>query len=49
VSPVVSSLAFDKIYEVSSQRFQKDFGADEKFDPKVMRRCLVLQKHFTCG
>ena len=30
-------LKFDKIYEVYSQRFQKeDFGEDEKFDPKVL-------------
>ncbi|HEU4406239.1 MAG TPA: type I restriction-modification enzyme R subunit C-terminal domain-containing protein [Polyangiaceae bacterium] len=28
---------FDKIYEVYSSRFQtEDFGADEKFDPKVL-------------
>jgi type I restriction enzyme R subunit len=30
-------LKFDKIYEVYSQRFQReDFGEDEKFDPKVL-------------
>jgi type I restriction enzyme R subunit len=30
-------LKFDKIYEVYSQRFQKeDFGEDERFDPKVL-------------
>ena len=30
-------LKFDKIYEVYSQRFQKeDFGEDEKFDPKAL-------------
>jgi type I restriction enzyme R subunit len=30
---------FDKIYEVYSQRFQKeDFDANEKFDPKVLPR-----------
>ena len=30
-------LKFDKIYEVYSQRFQKeDFAEDEKFDPKVL-------------
>lgn len=31
------SLKFDKIYEVYSQRFQReDFGEDERFDPKVL-------------
>ena len=30
-------LKFDQIYEVYSQRFQKeDFGAEEKFDPKLL-------------
>lgn len=30
-------LKFDKVFEVYSQRFQKeDFGEEEKFDPKVM-------------
>lgn len=30
-------LKFDKIYEVYSQRFQKeDFGEEDKFDPKVL-------------
>lgn len=30
-------LKFDKIYEVYSQRFQReDFGEDEKFDPKAL-------------
>jgi type I restriction enzyme R subunit len=30
-------LKFDKIYEVYSQRFQReDFGEDEKFDPKTL-------------
>lgn len=30
-------LKFDRIYEVYSQRFQKeDFGEEEKFDPKVL-------------
>ena len=32
-------LKFDKIYEVYSQRFQReDLGEDEKFDPKVLPR-----------
>src|SRR6266540_424056 len=32
-------LKFDKIYEVYSQRFQReDFDEDEKFDPKVLPR-----------
>jgi type I restriction enzyme R subunit len=32
-----AGLKFDKIYEVYSQRFQKeDFGEEEKFDPKVL-------------
>lgn len=31
------NLKFDKVYEVYSQRFQKDdFDEDEKFDPKVL-------------
>lgn len=31
------SKKFDKLYEVYSQRFQReDFGEDEKFDPKVL-------------
>src|SRR6202011_3193802 len=30
-------LKFDKVYEMYSQRFQKeDFGEEEKFDPKVL-------------
>ena len=34
-------LKFDKIYEVYSQRFQReDFGEDEKFDPKVLPKSL---------
>ena len=34
-------LKFDKVYEVYSQRFQKeDFGEEEKFDPKVLL-CLA--------
>lgn len=37
-------LKFDRIYEVYSQRFQKeDFGEDEKFDPKVLPKSY-LQK-----
>src|ERR1035441_1309551 len=32
-----AGLKFDKIYEVYSQRFQReDFGEEEKFDPKVL-------------
>ncbi len=35
-------LKFDKIYEVYSQRFQKeDFGDEEKFDPKVMPKSYL--------
>ena len=37
-------LKFNQIYEVYSQRFQKeDFGEDEKFDPKVLPKSY-LQK-----
>jgi len=37
-------LKFDKIYEVYSQRFQReDFGEDEKFDPKVLPSSYLLQ------
>jgi len=36
-------LKFDKVYEVYSQRFQKeDFGEDEKFDPKVLPSSYLL-------
>lgn len=36
-------LKFDKIYEVYSQRFQKeDFGEEEKFDPKVLPSSHLL-------
>jgi type I restriction enzyme R subunit len=36
-------LKFDKIYEVYSQRFQKeDFGEEEKFDPKVLPSSYLL-------
>ena len=35
-------LKFDKIYEVYSQRFQKeDFGEEEKFDPKVLPKSYL--------
>lgn len=35
-------LKFDKIYEVYSQRFQReDFGDEEKFDPKVMPKTYL--------
>jgi type I restriction enzyme R subunit len=35
-------LKFDKIYEMYSQRFQKeDFGEDEKFDPKVLPKSYL--------
>jgi type I restriction enzyme R subunit len=35
-------LKFDHIYEVYSQRFQKeDFGEDEKFDPKVLPKSYL--------
>jgi type I restriction enzyme, R subunit len=35
-------LKFDKIYEVYSQRFQReDFGDDEKFDPKVLPKSYL--------
>ncbi|MDA2923311.1 DEAD/DEAH box helicase family protein [Acidobacteria bacterium AH-259-L09] len=35
-------LKFDKIYEVYSQRFQKeDFGEEDKFDPKVLRQSYL--------
>lgn len=35
-------LKFDKIYEVYSQRFQKeDFGEEEKFDPKVLPKAYL--------
>lgn len=36
-------LKFDKIYEVFSQRFQReDFDEDEKFDPKVLPSSYLL-------
>lgn len=36
-------LKFDKIYEVYSQRFQReDFDEDEKFDPKVLPSSYLL-------
>ena len=36
-------LKFDKIYEVYSQKFQKeDFGEEEKFDPKVLPASYLL-------
>lgn len=36
-------LKFDKIYEVYSQRFQReDFGDDEPFDPKVLPQAHLL-------
>lgn len=35
-------LKFDKIYEVYSQRFQReDFGEEEKFDPKVLPKSYL--------
>lgn len=35
-------LKFDKVYEVYSQRFQKeDFGDEEKFDPKVLPKSYL--------
>ena len=35
-------LKFDKVYEMYSQRFQKeDFGEEEKFDPKVLPRSYL--------
>ncbi len=35
-------LKFDKVYEVYSQRFQKeDFGEEEKFDPKVLPKSYL--------
>jgi type I restriction enzyme R subunit len=38
-----SGLKFDKIYEVYSQRFQReDLGEDSKFDPKVLPRSYLL-------
>lgn len=37
-------LKFDKIYEVYSQRFQReDFGEDEKFDPKVLPKPYLVE------
>jgi type I restriction enzyme, R subunit len=37
-------LKFDKIYEVYSQRFQReDFDEDEKFDPKVLPSSYLLE------
>jgi type I restriction enzyme R subunit len=36
-------LKFDKIYELYSQRFQKeDFGEEDKFDPKVLPSSYLL-------
>jgi type I restriction enzyme R subunit len=36
-------LKFDKVYEVYSQKFQKeDFGEEEKFDPKVLPSSYLL-------
>src|SRR3989449_4124621 len=36
-------LKFDRVYEVYSQRFQKeDFGEEEKFDPKVLPSSHLL-------
>src|SRR6266481_3773206 len=36
-------LKFDKVYEMYSQRFQKeDFGEEEKFDPKVLPSSYLL-------
>lgn len=36
-------LKFDKVYEVYSQKFQKeDFGEEEKFDPKVLPASYLL-------
>jgi type I restriction enzyme R subunit len=36
-------LKFDKVYEVYSQRFQKeDFGEEEKFDPKILPSSYLL-------
>jgi type I restriction enzyme R subunit len=36
-------LKFDKVYEVYSQRFQKeDFGEEEKFDPKVLPASYLM-------
>jgi type I restriction enzyme R subunit len=37
-------LKFDKIYEVYSQRFQReDFGEDEKFDSKVLPNAYLVE------
>ncbi len=36
-------LKFDKVYEVYSQRFQReDFGEDEKFDPKTLPNAYLV-------
>lgn len=38
-----AGLKFDKIYDVFSQRFQReDFGEDEKFDPKLLPSSHLL-------
>jgi type I restriction enzyme R subunit len=46
-------LKFNKIYEVYSQRFQReDFGEDEKFDPKVLPNAYLVEPSVllqTCG
>ncbi len=37
-------LKFDKIYEVYSQRFQReDFGEEDKFDPKVLPKSYLVE------
>src|SRR5713226_9008584 len=37
-------LKFDKIYEVYSQRFQReDFGEEEKFDPKTLPNAYLVE------
>ncbi len=38
-----AGLKFDKVYDVFSQRFQReDFGEEEKFDPKVLPSSYLL-------
>jgi type I restriction enzyme R subunit len=38
-----AGLKFDKVYDVFSQRFQReDFGEEEKFDPKVLPSAYLL-------
>jgi len=39
-----AGLKFDKMYEVYSQRFQReDFGEEEKFDPKVLPKSYLTE------